>query len=818
MEEPLFEEPLFHEALSSYFTHARRYDPTAPRTVDALVKATGYKKSSIYDYLNGTRLPSADALDKILNALPTDLNMRAKFMRLRDRAEKAERTAKLEVAEVGCLHNLPGESAVYVGGSVDTLARFTAENGHVAVHGLGGVGKTELALQWAHTMRGRHQVVWWINSQTAGEVRSGLAALARRLRSNPRTTDASAAAWSINWLRTHDRWTLVLDNVDRLDDVADVLAELRKCGILVITTRLNVGVARWKRHGLMPLELDVLARPAAVDLLCRLTGSSDRQAADRLAAVLGDLPLAIGQAAAFVTQQPSSSLDQYRELLAAEFARVAAFASVDDPSERTIAVTWNVTTERIAEQDPLASRVISVISQLGGRDLPDLVLQSLADELDLARSLAILNAYHMIRRTGAGITIHPLVASVTRARDTDALLHRALAVDSILAVVPDDPFQNVSGWSLWSSLIPHIDALIARLPTEEHDRKSLELLDRAATYLQGQGEIKRSIGWFETLVEESSGLFGSDDDKTLQFVAHLAFACSWAGHIGLALRYFERLVPAFAAKHGPTSVETLQVRGMLAEAHRLRGNPEIAVSQFRQLLVDARGTELDIFTTRTFLGAAYADAGRLAEAIAELEDLYQQEGQNRGLTHPATLVARHNLARARLEAGDVASARAELTDILAEQIEALGPKHPHTLATRGNLARADQAAGVPLVAVEKFETLLSDLELALGPGNPATLTTARYLANAHRAAGSVESAVHQLELVLEQHVRHLGPQEPLTLLARNDLGKAYEDAARPDGALATYLSLLADQEQVLGPDHAATLATRRAVERCRRDG
>jgi len=83
----------------------------------------------------------------------------------------------------------------------------------------------------------------------------------------------------------------------------------------------------------------------------------------------------------------------------------------------------------------------------------------LADELELNQSLALLDAYHMIRRIESGITIHPPVAAVTRTRDTDAVTHRAMAVDMILAAVPDDPLQNVSGWDLWASLMPHIDTL-----------------------------------------------------------------------------------------------------------------------------------------------------------------------------------------------------------------------------------------------------------------------------------------------------------------------------------------------------------------------
>ena len=172
-----------------------------------------------------------------------------------------------------------------------------------AVYGLGGVGKSELALQHAHAHRDDYQLIWWITADgrqpdrgRAGRRWPG--GCARRSRW-PGTT-AEAAAWAVGWLQAHDRWLLILDNVDDPDDVEPLLGQLHG-GHIVLTTRRDVD---WQRIA-VPIRLDVLDPDPAAQIITARTGHTsarDRQTAAAIAAELGFLPLALDQAAAYIIQ------------------------------------------------------------------------------------------------------------------------------------------------------------------------------------------------------------------------------------------------------------------------------------------------------------------------------------------------------------------------------------------------------------------------------------------------------------------------------------------------------------------------------------
>ncbi|MEV4137341.1 hypothetical protein AB0J72_34845 [Dactylosporangium sp. NPDC049742] len=161
-----------------------------------------------------------------------------------------------------------------------------------AVHGLGGVGKSELALQYAAGTLDQYCLVWWVTADTRQNVEAGLTDLTRQL--HPVATLAEAADWAMGRLQSHTGWLLILDNVERLPDVDRLLGSARGRGHVLLTTRRDVGTAMWRRAGLARHPLRVLDRTASVTLLRRLTSDEpdDRpdDGAGVLAADLRDLP------------------------------------------------------------------------------------------------------------------------------------------------------------------------------------------------------------------------------------------------------------------------------------------------------------------------------------------------------------------------------------------------------------------------------------------------------------------------------------------------------------------------------------------------
>lgn len=815
---PVAPEPqVLHEELERLRARAQaRREPDVPTKIPSLAREVGLSAASVYAYFSGETVPSALVLEDILSRLGVrEASERRRFGQLRDDAviarKRDRRTPRSLPAEPDpVLDNLPGKSGAFFGRDVAALLRQVAHHGQVAIHGEGGTGKTEFALQYAHAYRqhGGRRVAWWIDGGSPRQVTVGLAGLARRIQPKTLRRDAVAAEWAINWLQSNQQWLLVLDNVTSLEDVAGILSELRDCGALVVTTRLNPGPAEWRRSGLHPLPLGALDRADSAALLLALTESSDRAGAELLAQEAGDLPLALRQAAAFITQHPGTGFREYRQQLADELDRDTASASATrGRSGRTIAATWTIAMRRASATAPLSSEIMAVLAYLAGDSLPGQAFEKLGEPTEVARALDCLAAYLLITRDGTDVTAHRLVQAAARMTDAEPAAHRAAGAVLLGEVIPQDPLVNTEGWPRWRALAPHIEALAARLPAEEQSVSSLRVRERYAAFLEGQGNITRAITVLESAVADAERVLGPQHPDTRDYTANLALAYVAAARITPALAMLSDLAPAYIQTIGPTNPETLQIRAVLANAHRLRGNPEKAAEQLKQVIADAEGTDLDVETAQTFLAAAYTDAGRLGEAIGMLQQTSAQQCRSLGDRHPKTLVTRHNLARALRESGEADAAMSQFRDVLAAQRETLGISHPHTLTTRGNLALTEQAQGRLEEAIAQFDALLFDTQQTLGREHPATLTTLRYLANAHLANGQTGEAIPLLEAALAEHARLLGNTEPLTFLARRDLAAAYRQAAH-----TAYNALLDDQEQVLGPLHRETATTRREAQ------
>jgi len=237
------------------------------------------------------------------------------------------------------------------------------------VYGLGGVGKSELALQYAIRYTDRYALVWWATADDLDALQASLAGLARRLEpahSLLGTTNADAADWATQWLQCHSGWMLILDNVEDRSTVASLLAQVSRHGQIIITTRRDF---RW-RGTVHPVPLNVLTADAGVALLSGLTGRVEEATdLEKLANELGFLPLALEQAGAYIAEQ-RITVARYMDLLRGKPGR--AFKSVDQGGEslRTISRVWNVTLSAIRDTNKTAAFLLEVMAYLAPNSIP----------------------------------------------------------------------------------------------------------------------------------------------------------------------------------------------------------------------------------------------------------------------------------------------------------------------------------------------------------------------------------------------------------------------------------------------------------------
>jgi tetratricopeptide (TPR) repeat protein len=767
--------------------------------------------------------------------------------------------------------NLPGSaSGVFVGRTQEltTLRALLTDAGEAAVtqetrtraiHGLGGIGKTTLALHYAHTYRRDYTLVWWITAETTEQIVTGLASLAMWLCPQWAITAGvpERAAWALLWLQWHPGWLLVFDNVEDPADLRHYLGALPD-GHHLATSRTATG---W--HTIAPtMPLGLLHAEAAVDLLCTLTfgaehapTSAQRRDAADLAADLGYLPLALEQAGAYLFET-GTLLADYRQML----GRVMDAAAGGIDPERTIARIWHHTLTAIERRNLQAVTLLNAMAWLAPDAIPRTLLAPFCpDPLALGQALGALYAYNMIAYSAdrQAINVHRLVQTVLRhqpagsdgyppgRQDAEHLIQRAVSAGNT------DTLE-------WERLLPHVIGLAESKPA--HSPTSIETADTydaAAQYLHHQGreahtirlrtaalvqreqalgdthphtlasrnnlagaykeagDLGRAIPLYETALAQSEQVLGDTHPQTLVSRHDLAWAYKEAGDLSRAIPLYETALAQSEQVLGGTHPNTLASRNNLAWAYRAAGDLgraiplyETALAQSEQVLGD---THPNTLASRNNLAGAYEAAGDLARAIPLYETALAQSEQVLGDTHPQTLVSRHDLAWAYKEAGDLSRAIPLLKTALVQREQVLGDAHPHTLVSRNSLAGAYEAAGDLARAIPLYETTLAQSEQVLGDTHPNTLGSRHNLAGAYQTAGDLARAIPLYETTLAQSEQVLGDTHPQTLVSRHNLASAYRAAGDLGRAIPLLKTALAQCEQVLGDTHPHTLASRNSL-------
>ena len=705
--------------------------------------------------------------------------------------------------------------------------------------GMRGCGKTQLAATLAKQCEEANwNLVAWINAVSPDTIQSDLVELAKRLKID--TSDQPAQDVIVRRCLDHLKSAAPTDRLivfDNVEDINHLIGHIPSGeGVRVVATTTNkVG---WEDQGWNSIKVGVFDRNTSIEYLLTVTNSDNRDAADALAERLGDLPLAIAQAAA-TARHKDLSLARYLKRLksrgeelvirpipgdeytddVATVLRMAVEAAVDSMKNGTkqMARRQLGALALLAESGVPTRWLDPTVEQLDDDESPDTQRDTDEDAHDALTELIHRSIVQQTARDRSKTTIHRLQAQVLRnSWNNNELDDARAAATGLLGSVNISRYPSNDTKARRQEALDLVDQLRS-IGTQEHSQVLFESPHTSEALFQTFSHASDLGLPYEALtldvaVDALAGLLGPDHPDTLTSRNNLAGAYESAGRLNEAITLYEQVLTDRIRVLGEDHPDTLTSRNNLAGAYRAAGRLTEAITLYEQVLHDRirvlSEDHPDTLTSRNNLAYAYESAGRLTEAITLYEQVLTDRIRILGEDHPDTLTSRNNLAGAYRAAGRLTEAIALYEQVTKDCARILGEDHPNTLTSRNNLAGAYESAGRLNEAITLYEQVLTDRIRVLGEDHPDTLTSRNNLAGAYRAAGRLTEAIALYEQVTKDCARILGEDHPNTLTSRNNLAGAYESAGRLNEAITLYEQVLTDRIRVLGEDHPDTLTSR----------
>lgn len=744
----------------------------------------------------------------------------------------------------------------------------------VALRGISGVGKSQIAIEYAHRFGNDYDVVWWVSAGFRATAREQFAELAPRLDLEVGVEVGErirAVQEALRIGKPHRRWLVIFDSADDMGQIKDLLPEGN--GHVLVTTLTQ----DWATSGDLN-EIPVLPfmRDESVAYVRRRAPRLTESEADKLAEAVEDLPLLLAQTSAWLDTNRMPAKD-YIELIARGSASQIGIRISDD-YPMGFQTSWSITLNTLESTHPEVAELLRLFACFSPDDIPVRFIQS-ARPSDLPDYLSSLVAdpirwYTALQRLSestavqlnqenssdgepqvGGATMHRLYHSfLTSTLPEERLeLLSAVACGVLAGADPRRPSDLANG-PRYAELLPHLEVSGALASQEPVVRK---LVLNCIEYLRVRGEASdglmlcektlarwrtrlepdhpdmlvlthqhanmlRRVGRFQeaeavgrAVVERLAGTRLFEDPDLVRAKVGLGGTLLTLGGYHEGLELHEEAVRGLTDALGPDSPRTLQARSNRALAWLLCGRYREAAAEHRSILHMRTGKVPAPGEAVLHSGLYYAWALRLLgeydEARARQENNFNAHRRALGSWHPSTLLAEHNLALCLRRSGELDEAGERMQGVVERSIRKRGPRHPGALHTQADYATFLREHGDVNRSRELSVQVARGYEELVGEEHPFSIGTQGNVGLVLWKYGERDEALRIAENVVRRMTRAVGPDHPWTLGCTLNLSGARNFAGDEEGALELSRANLERTAQIMGDDHPMALSCRAAL-------
>ncbi len=708
-----------------------------------------------------------------------------------------------------------------------------------ALRGLGGIGKTQIALEYAYRHALEYSAIFWIEAETIEHVMSSLLRTAELLQLPERQeVDQQRIVAAVQrWLSTHSQWLLIWDNVEDLELLQRLLPPTRQ-GATLITTRHQALGTLARGMDLAPMEREegmlfvlrrakVLEPEATSERMHQLALSmpAEYAAAEKLVAAMEGIPLALDQAGAYI-EETGCSVSAYLERYEQQRTRLLDRRGIlggDHP--HSVTATFLLASKRIEREQSAAADLLHVCALLHAEAIPEELfvagaaylgpeLASLAtDPYQLDQVIAVLRSLSLVQRQPETRTLsmHRLVQAVLREQMSEPeqaeWLRRVVA--ALNAVFPDVTHE---AWGQCERLLPHVLTVATAIPDCAGDRELAEALQKAADYLCDRAQYEQAEPLYQRALRIGKQVWGPAHPQVAYPLCGLANLFYEQGKYQQAEPLYQRALQIREQALGPTHPDVASTLQRLGGLYWKEGKYEQAELLYQRALYiqeQAKGARhTEIAHLLNDLAILFVEQGKHEQG----ELLYQRARsileQALGANHPAVAMPLNNLASLYIEQGMYEQAEPLCEQALHIWKQALGAEHPGVAYALRHLADLYMEQGKYEQAEPLYRQALRIWEQALGPEHPNLAYPFLGLAILFTRQGKYEQAEPLYRQALHIWEQHFGQHHPEIAQTLHDLAIFYQKQGNLSEAISLTERALGIRSQSLGDAHPKTVATR----------